>query len=423
MEEIDANMGMSVLTPEHFLQRQISASTGTYRPLKIYFDMIDLRAGLKKAGLEHRITFYEKVFEVTGKRWESVLQVNDDHSEVFKQMKYYMDYYVPRNEHMQRMDFNFSGVDTDKYDMFIKVNMGTQVGSNVLAYAGPFVRHPKTQRPISGAAFLTPYGNEVTEAHDSPFMYSIDTMIHEFGHIFGFIGWDRYQPHNLGVANNKHIWKGPKTLALAREYYDCGSLEGVALQTKNGKVGGHFNEAVLGDELMTPMAEHNGGRTSVLTISLLEDTQWYKGDYTRAEHFTFNKGQGCNVSSGSSCPSPAACKAGTRGFITSDFKGVGTCGRSSAGCEKENKYSNRNCEVEAGWSTNFKKYGLGPHYGDNCAVVNTDFKFKYNGRGAYRYQGQNMPVYAFCSEDRSSYTLKYKGFSYDSTGNPTGKDA
>merc|ERR1719469_491573 len=113
------------------------------------------------------------------------------------------------------MDFNFSGVDTDKYDMFIKVNMGTQVGSNVLAYAGPFVRHDKTQRPISGAAFVTPYGDKVTKAHAKPFMYSTDTMIHEFGHIFGFTSWENMMPHYVGRSDNKYIWKGPKTLQLA----------------------------------------------------------------------------------------------------------------------------------------------------------------------------------------------------------------
>merc|ERR1740139_1840564 len=421
MAEIDAAQGMSVITDHHLLQREQSASNGTYRPLKIFFDLSNLKAGLNKAGLSNRIAFYEKVFEATGKWWESVLSVNDDRSQVYPKLKQMVDSYCAKEKYLEYFDFTFDGKQS-QYDMFIKINLGTDSG-NVLAYAGPFARHPTTQRPISGAAFITKFGDKMTQQNSKPFMYSTDTMIHEFGHIFGFIAWDQYQKQHLGTANGKIIWKGPKTLALARKYYNCATLEGVPLQSKNGRVGGHFNEDIMADELMTPYAEQNGGRASELTISLLEDTKWYKGDYTRAEHWTYLKGQGCSAVSGTACPSPSPCKAGTKNFITSDFKGVGLCTANQQGCTKEIKYSNRNCENSKIWNANFNKYGLGPSYGGNCAVVKANFKFKYNGRGPYHWNDVVMPVEAECNNQNSSYNLKFKQFALDSQGNSTGFDA
>merc|ERR1740139_2141191 len=149
MAEIDAAQGMSVITDHHLLQREQSASNGTYRPLKIFFDLSNLKAGLNKAGLSNRIAFYEKVFEATGKWWESVLSVNDDRSQVYPKLKQMVDSYCAKEKYLEYFDFTFDGKQS-QYDMFIKINLGTDSG-NVLAYAGPFARHPTSQRPISGA--------------------------------------------------------------------------------------------------------------------------------------------------------------------------------------------------------------------------------------------------------------------------------
>merc|ERR1740139_1323795 len=421
MAEIDALQGMSVITDHHLLQREQSASTGTYRPLKIFFDLSNLKAGLTDAGLSNRISFYEKVFEATGKWWESVLSVNDDRSQVYPKLKQMVDSYCAKEKYLEYFDFTFDGKQS-QYDIFIKINLGTDSG-NVLAYAGPFARHPTTQRPISGAAFITKFGDKMTQQNSKPFMYSTDTMIHEFGHIFGFIAWDQYQKQHLGTANGKIIWKGPKTLALARKYYNCATLEGVPLQSKNGRVGGHFNEEIMADELMTPYAEQNGGRASELTISLLEDTKWYKGDYTRAEHWTTLKGQGCSAVSGGACPSPSPCTTGGGAIITSDFKALGSCSKNANGCNIETKYSSRDCTSGKSW--NIEKYELGHTYGGNCTVVKAKLKFIYNGRGPYSFgkNGLVMPVEASCNNGNSSYDLIFKKFDINSSGKKSGKDA
>jgi hypothetical protein len=123
------------------------------------------------------------------------LSVNDDRSAIWPRVLQYKNHYVPKGQYLDYLNFSTAGRDTGAYDIFIKVNMGDdKQGGSTLAYAGPFVRHPKSQRPISGAAFLTPYGDKVNKSHATPITYATSVMIHEFGHIFGFTSWAQYQP-------------------------------------------------------------------------------------------------------------------------------------------------------------------------------------------------------------------------------------
>merc|ERR1711957_1000256 len=194
-------------------------------------------------------------------------------------------------------------------------------------------------------------------------------------------------------------------------------------QSKNGIVGAHFNEAIMADELMTPYAARDGGRASELTISLLEDTKWYKGDYTRAEHWTTLKGQGCNAVQGGACPSPSPCTPGGGVIITSDFKALASCSKNANGCNIERKYEDRVCTSGKSWG--IEDYELGHTYGGNCAVVKTKIKFIYNGQGPYSFGAKAlaMPVEAECNNGNSSYNLIFKKFDIDASGKKTGKDA
>jgi len=319
IEEFDKAQGFDVITDDQLKQRHELAETGNYRQMKIFFDLKHLNDGLDKLGLGDRKAFYKKVFDITGKWWENALSVNDDKAKIWPRVKLYKDYFVPKGRYESYLDITTEGRNTGDYDIFIKVNMGdSKQGATVLAYAGPFVRHPDSQRPISGAAFLTPYGDKVNKGHATPVAYATSVMIHEFGHIFGFTSWERAMKHHIGVENNKHIWKGPKVLALAKEFYGCSTMKGVPLQTQNGRVGAHWNEEVLFNELMTPMAQSSGNRLSAFSLALLEDTAWYKADYTRSEHWTHLKGQGCAFITGGTCPKPQPCVSDSSGFITSD---------------------------------------------------------------------------------------------------------
>jgi len=200
-------------------------------------------------------------------------------------------------------------------------------------------------------------------------------------------------------------------------------MEGVPLQTMdNGSVGGHWNEAVLGDELMTPQAESAGARVGDFSLALLEDTNWYKADYSRTENFTFLKNGGCDFVKGQSCPVDKPCEQGQKNFITRDYKGLGFCSKDKSGCNVERMYSNRNCDVETGWASNLKET-FGAYYGQNCLMVEANLKAKMPAGWITTYESAKLPVYAWCSADSKKYTLAFKNFGRDWEGNLSGYDA
>jgi len=74
----------------------------------------------------------------------------------------------------------------EDYDLLIRVHLGQNMG-RALAYAGPYVRHEESQRPITGACWVTPMGDKWFMDRVNPFGTTVGTMIHEFGHIIAFI--------------------------------------------------------------------------------------------------------------------------------------------------------------------------------------------------------------------------------------------
>jgi len=417
LERIDKKQGNDVITTEHLQKRQESLASGNFRPIKILMDLSGLNEGLDSKGMSDRKAFYKQVFEITSKWWESALLVNDDRTSIWPTiLKIQKESDIEAEK--EYIDFKLEGRDTSIYDLFIKVNLAKNEEEGTLAYAGPYLRHDKTQRPISGSTFVTLFGDNAAKEHSTPVQYAVETMVHEFGHIFGFISWKQFQPNYVGKANGKYIWKGPKTLALAKEFYGCPTMEGVPLETLNGKIGAHWNEEILASEMMTPEAGDHGDRLADLSLALLEDTAWYKADYSKSENFTHGKGGGCgavtgNVVASKICPSPQACKSGTKNFIIKDYKGIGYCETNAHGCNDEKMYGNRDCDVEKSWPKKFKKK-LGAHYGDGCAMVTANLKYKSKKGQTRTKNNVKLPVYSWCEDDVKSYTLAFTKFEYDS---------
>jgi len=149
------------------------------------------------------------------------------------------------------------------YDLLIRVFWKTsQAGSSTLATAGPVLRHPDSQRPVTGNVSVYSNGDS-NWTGKSALTTAADTMIHEFGHIISFISFDNMQKQHIIMNDTikKWVWTGPIVLQRAKAYYNCPSLVGVPLQTTSGKVGGHWDEEFLGAEMMTPstmIGEHTG---------------------------------------------------------------------------------------------------------------------------------------------------------------------
>ncbi len=63
-----------------------------------------------------------------------------------------------------------------------------------------------------------------------------------------------------------------KSTAMA--YFKCSSLEGVKLEATTNALGDHWDNDILGNEVMT-LSDDLHKEYSVFTLALLEDTGWY----------------------------------------------------------------------------------------------------------------------------------------------------
>lgn len=410
MKKLDKQMGFEKLTKKHFDSRENSRRLQTaWRPLSIYFDMTNINSNLRSNSMSDRVAFYDKVFKIVGQWWGGALKVNDDRSKIQPQVARYAN-------NGSDFQYDISSSQQSQYDLLIKVKLCSNNG-NALAYAGPLVRHPDTQRPVSGTVCVLPYGDSNFKAADDSVNRAVGTIIHEFGHIISFISWQNYQAHNLVVDNtiNRYKWKGAKVIEVAKVHYGCsGNFGGVPLQNNNGQLGGHWSETFLSDELMTPTTGADPERVSPMTLALCEDSGWYKPDYSYTENYTYGKNNGCTFTT--ACPSPGLCTIGASGFVVSTRKGVGYCNQDSQGCAQEHTYSNRDCMKGTDWPSEYAtRYGA--TYGGNCVIVDGEFKAPGNG---YIYTGRQISVQAACSNSRTSYTLTFRNFRLNSSGTKSG---
>jgi len=145
--QIEKEQGFHKINSLHTKQRANRRMQAAWRPLKIYFDTTSIYSDFNSQGAADRAKFYKVVFKATGKWWES-FKVNDDRSKIAPMIKQYSSRYS------RELGFNFEGgKKIEDYDLLIRVFLCPNNGS-ALAYAGPFLRHPDSQRPITGTVCI-----------------------------------------------------------------------------------------------------------------------------------------------------------------------------------------------------------------------------------------------------------------------------
>ncbi|XP_044294379.1 leishmanolysin-like peptidase isoform X2 [Varanus komodoensis] len=206
---------------------------------------------------------------------------------------------------------------------------------NIIAYAAYCQLEADMDRPIAGYANLCP---NMISTQAQEFVGMLSTVKHEIIHALGFSAGlfafyrdsdgnpltARYAsglpPFNesLGVYqwSNKVVRKAvrlwdvrgnkilhhnifllitPKVIEEARKHFDCPILEGMELENQGGMGTelNHWEKRLLENEAMT--GSHTQNRVfSRITLALMEDTGWYKANYSMAEKLDWGRGKGCD---------------------------------------------------------------------------------------------------------------------------------
>ncbi|XP_030642969.1 leishmanolysin-like peptidase [Chanos chanos] len=206
---------------------------------------------------------------------------------------------------------------------------------NIVAYAAYCQLESKLDRPIAGYANLCP---NMISTQPQEFEGMLSTVKHEIIHALGFSAGlfafyhdDNGKPltprfasglpafnESLGlyqwsdkvIRRAARLWdiRGgqmirhdvsllvtPRVVEEARRHFSCPILEGMELENQGG-VGtelNHWEKRLLENEAMT--GSHTQNRVfSRITLAIMEDTGWYRANYTMAEKLEWGKGLGCD---------------------------------------------------------------------------------------------------------------------------------
>ncbi|XP_036060050.1 leishmanolysin-like peptidase isoform X2 [Onychomys torridus] len=205
---------------------------------------------------------------------------------------------------------------------------------NIISYAAYCQQEAKMDRPIAGYANLCP---NMISTQPQEFIGMLSTVKHEIIHALGFSAGlfafyhdqdgtpltsrsaDGLPPFNysLGlyqwsdkvvrkverlwnVRNNRivrhtvYLLVTPRVVEEARKHFNCPVLEGMELENQGGMGTelNHWEKRLLENEAMT--GSHTQNRVlSRITLALMEDTGWYKANYSMAEKLDWGRGMGC----------------------------------------------------------------------------------------------------------------------------------
>ncbi|XP_068185627.1 leishmanolysin-like peptidase isoform X2 [Antennarius striatus] len=206
---------------------------------------------------------------------------------------------------------------------------------NIVAYAAYCQLEAELDRPVAGYANLCP---AMISSQPQDFEGMLSTVKHEVLHALGFSAGlfaffhdeegkpltprfasglpafneslGLYQWSDSVVRTVSRLWdvRGgrmvrhqvqvlvtPRVVEEARRHFDCPILEGMELENQGGTGTelNHWEKRLLENEAMT--GSHTQNRVfSRLTLALMEDSGWYRADYSLAQRLDWGRGLGCD---------------------------------------------------------------------------------------------------------------------------------
>lgn len=190
-----------------------------------------------------------------------------------------------------------------KSDLLIFVKSTSTAISDARAMGTVCGLDTQTFRPNIGLIILQkPFFDDLYNSDVLPFV----TILHESFHILGFskLLFPFFKTKDKIIKTGSKVTPlkdkttdfviSPKVIELTKLYFNCSTATGAPLENEGGVIsrGSHWEKSVFGNELMT--ASH--AETLILsefTLAILEDSGWYKVDYSFAGNMTWGKNKGC----------------------------------------------------------------------------------------------------------------------------------
>uniref|UniRef100_A0A3B3ZIF2 Leishmanolysin-like peptidase n=1 Tax=Periophthalmus magnuspinnatus TaxID=409849 RepID=A0A3B3ZIF2_9GOBI len=229
-----------------------------------------------------------------------------------------------------------SGVEDSDFVLYVSGITTERCGQeNIVAYAAYCQLEAQLDRPIAGYANLCP---AMISSQPQEFEGMLSTVKHEIIHalgfsagLFAFFHDDEGRPltprfasglppfnETLGLyqwseavirrvtrlwntrgermlQHQVHVLVTPRVREEARRHFNCPILEGMELENQGGTGTelNHWEKRLLENEAMT--GSHTQNRVfSRLTLALMEDSGWYRANYSLAQRLDWGRGLGCD---------------------------------------------------------------------------------------------------------------------------------
>ena len=179
---------------------------------------------------------------------------------------------------------------------------GLLLDNEMASISNKFILDEETKRPIVGVIYINSNIN-INLGNIDIYLKSI--FLHELTHILGFY-YDLFQYYPGGLEKTikteteqrtkmeKKFIITPKVVEFAKKYFGCNEIEGVELENQHDLPWSHWEARILLGEYMTSSPYTPDQVISEFTLSLLEDSNWYKPNYYTGGLMKFGKNKGCD---------------------------------------------------------------------------------------------------------------------------------
>lgn len=101
----------------------------------------------------------------------------------------------------------------------------------------------------------------------------------------------------LGITESTACLALAQVVSVARDLFGCATLTGAELENQptasGGCFGAHWEKRLMANELMAATTSHVA-RYSALTLAALEDSGWYRANYSMADPVLWGRLEGCD---------------------------------------------------------------------------------------------------------------------------------
>ena len=185
---------------------------------------------------------------------------------------------------------------TDSVEKLIKFPQ-----TNIIRY----IDDDENNRPFMATII---YNFIISENEDAIVQALSTIFLHAFTHILGFTKKSLENKRLLstknvpedrinGIARTRTFVVGSNVLRIARNYFNCPSLDGVEIDdftSLDGNDNIHWHGRILLGDYMIADIYYMDQAISEITLALLEDLGWYQVNYYTGGLMKFGKNKGCN---------------------------------------------------------------------------------------------------------------------------------